>query len=208
MSTAALVDGGTYRLIARPRRRRKLRESAPVDIHVARNGLAAWDKNLKAPKCATAGIQCWTGGLVVRRGPLGPEPKAPNTLGSSCGRRVGVLPPRRVLGRDRGACSGSRRGAEGARGRRIEVKVWATASFPTDRLDVFVAQDAKSPAWTLLDTLTPSRAGPQVLAVDHVLGTGSLQAVRAQLRHAGAPADGCSPGEFDDRDDLAFAVRK
>jgi len=26
----------------------------------------------------------WTGGLVVGRGPLGPESKAPNTIGSSC----------------------------------------------------------------------------------------------------------------------------
>ncbi|HSN15556.1 MAG TPA: hypothetical protein VLT61_13060, partial [Anaeromyxobacteraceae bacterium] len=72
--------------------------------------------------------------------------------------------------------------------------------------DVFVAENAASPAWTRLATLSPARAGPQVLGVDHVLGVGALQAVRAQLRHAGDPAGGCSAGEYDDRDDLVFAV--
>jgi len=210
MATAALQDGGTFRLVVRAHDAGgNVGESAPVAIHVGRTGLAAWDRTLKAPKCATAGVQCWTGGLVVGRGPLGPEPKAPNTIGSTCpdgasgyfhldesAEAIAVRAVDLVAGLKEGKAI------------RIEVKVWATASFVTDRLDVFVAPDAKAPSWTLLKTLAPTRAGAQVLAVDHVLGAGSLQAVRAQLRHAGDPAGGCSTGEFDDRDDLAITVSK
>ena len=151
----------------------------------------------------------WTGGLVVGRGPLGPESKAPNTIGSSCpDGAAGYFhideSSDAIAVRAYDLAAGLKAGASV----RIEVKIWATASFPTDQLDVFVADDAKAPVWTLLRTLTPTRAGAQVLAVDHVLGTGSLQAVRAQLRHAGSLAGGCSAGEFDDRDDLAFAVAR
>lgn len=80
-------------------------------------------------------------------------------------------------------------------------------SYVTDKLDVYVAPNALSPTWEWVATLTPTRAGPQVLGVDHVLGAGALQAIRVQLRHAGTEQP-CTAGEFDDRDDLAFAVSK
>jgi subtilisin family serine protease len=210
MGTSALQDGGTYRLVARAHDAGgNYSDSAPVAIHVTRSGLAAWDKTLKAPKCATAGIQCWTAGLVVGRGPLGPESKAPNTIGSTCADGAAGYfhldeSSEAIAVRAVDLANGLKEGAAV----RIEVKVWATASYPTDRLDVFVAPNAKAPVWTLVDTLTPTRAGPQVLVVDHVLQAGSLQAVRAQLRHAGEPAGGCSPGQFDERDDLVFAVSR
>ena len=146
---------------------------------------------------------------MVGRGPLGPESSAPNTIGSSCADgasgyfqvdessdviAVRAIDPAAGL-RELGAV-------------RIEAKVWATASFATDRLDVYVAPNALAPAWELVGTLTPTRAGPQVLGVDAALRTGALQAVRIQLRHAGAENGGCSAGELDDRDDLVFAVAK
>jgi hypothetical protein len=210
LATASLEDAETYLLVARARDAgNNVGASDPIAIHVARSGLAAWDRTLKAPKCATAGVQCWTGALVVGRGPLGPEPKAPNTLKSSCADGAAGY-----FHLDESADAIAVRAADPAVGLkegaavRIEVKVWATASFVTDRLDVLAAPDARSPVWTLLGTLTPVRAGAQVLAFDHVLGVGSLQAVRAQFRHAGSPAGGCSPGDLDDRDDLAFAVSR
>ncbi len=209
-SVAGLVDGGDYRFVARAYDAgENVGDSAAVTVHVARTGLASFDKKLKAPKCALPGARCWTGGLVVGRGPLGPEPSAPNTIGASCADgasgyfhldessdviAVRAIDPVAGL-KELGAV-------------RIEAKVWATASYATDRLDVYVAPNALSPAWELVDTLTPTRAGPQVLGVDTALRTGALQAVRVQLRHAGAESGGCSAGELDDRDDLVFSVTR
>jgi len=209
-SVAGLLDGGDYRFVARAYDAGgNVGPSEPVTVHVARTGLASFDKKLKAPKCALPGARCWTGGLVVGRGPLGPEPSAPNTIGASCpdgasgyfhlDESSDVVTVRAV-----DPVAGLKEGGAV----RIEAKVWATASFATDRLDLFVAPSAQSPVWTLLGTLTPTKAGAQVLGFDHVLGTGALQAVRVQLRHGGAPNGGCSTGELDDRDDLVFAVAK
>jgi large repetitive protein len=208
-SVAALADGGDYRFIARAYDAGKnVGESAPVTVHVALSGLASFDRKLKVPKCALPGARCWTGGLVVGRGPLGPEPSAPNTIAASCpdgasgffhlDESVDVVTVRAV-----NPVAGLKEGGAV----RIEAKVWATVSYVTDKLDVYVAPNALSPSWEWVATLTPTRAGPQVLGVDHVLGTGALQAVRVQLRHAGTEQP-CSPGAFDDHDDLAFAVSK
>jgi len=208
-SVAALEDGGDYRFVARAYDAGKnVGESAPVTVHVALTGLASFDRKLKAPRCALPGARCWTGGLVVGRGPLGPEPSAPNTIAASCAdgvsgffhkdESVDVVAVRAV---DRMA------GLKEGGAVRIEAKVWATVSYVTDKLDVYVAPNALSPSWTWVATLTPTRAGPQVLGVDRVLGPGALQAVRVQLRHAGTEQS-CSTGAFDDRDDLAFAVSK
>jgi hypothetical protein len=207
-SVAALQDGKDYRFVARAYDAgMNVGESTAVTVHVALTGLASFDKKLKAPKCALPGARCWTGGLVVGRGPLGPEPSAPNTIAASCpdgasgffhlDESVDVVAVRAVdpVGLKEGGAV------------RIEAKVWATVSYVTDKLDVYVATNALSPTWERVATLTPTRAGPQVLGVEHVLGAGALQAVRVQLRHAGTEQP-CSAGEFDDRDDLAFAVSK
>ena len=145
---------------------------------------------------------------MVGRGPLGPEPSASNTIAASCpdgatgffhlDESVDVVTVRAV-----DAVAGLKEGGAV----RIEAKIWATASYVTDKLDVYVAPNALSPSWALVATLTPTRAGPQVLGVDHVLAPGALQAVRVQLRHAGTEQP-CSTGEYDDHDDLAFAVSK
>jgi subtilisin family serine protease len=208
-SVAGLADGEDYRFVARAYDAGKnVGESAPVTVHVALTGLASFDKKLKAPKCALPGARCWTGGLVVGRGPLGPEPSASNTIAASCpdgatgffhlDESVDVVTVRAV-----DAVAGLKEGGAV----RIEAKIWATASYVTDKLDVYVAPNALSPSWALVATLTPTRAGPQVLGVDHVLAPGALQAVRVQLRHAGTEQP-CSTGEYDDHDDLAFAVSK
>ncbi|WP_243336959.1 Ig-like domain-containing protein [Anaeromyxobacter soli] len=208
-SLAGLADGADYRFVARAYDAGKnVGESAPVTVHVAQTGLASFDRKLKAPKCALAGASCWTGGLVVGRGPLGPEPSAPNTIAASCpdggsgffhqDESVDVVTVRAL-----DPVAGLKEGGAV----RIEAKVWATASYVTDALDVYVAPNALSPSWRWVATLTPTRAGLQVLGVDHVLEPGALQAVRVQLRHAGTQQP-CSTGEFDDHDDLAFAVSK
>jgi subtilisin family serine protease len=208
-SLATLQDGGDYRFVARAYDAgNNVGESAPVTVHVALTGLASFDRKLKAPKCATAGARCWTGGLVVGRGPLGAEPSAPNTISASCpdgasgffhqDESVDVVTVRAV-----DPAAGLKEGGAV----RIEAKIWATVSYVTDSLDVYVASNALSPSWQWVATLTPTRAGAQVLGVDHVLGAGALQAVRVQLRHAGT-AQPCSTGAFDDHDDLAFAVSR
>jgi leucyl aminopeptidase len=103
----------------------------------------------------------------------------------------------------------------------VEVKVWATQAFTMDALDLFAMADAAvgSNPWIHIGTLSPTRPGPQVLWTTYTLRAGTRQAVRAQLRYAGAPPVEPNPGEpepaqtflcgegtFDDRDDLVFEV--
>ena len=88
---------------------------------------------------------------------------------------------------------------------RIVVDVWAWSGFTSDKLDLFVASDANAPAWQLVTTLTPTRAGLNTLSATAVLPSGfsSAQAIRAQFRYGGS-ATPCVAGSYNDRDDLVF----
>ncbi|HZN95930.1 MAG TPA: S8 family serine peptidase, partial [Myxococcales bacterium] len=59
-------------------------DSSTVTVTVNNLGAASYDAALKAPKCAAAGAYCDSQNLVNGRGPLGPEPNAPNTINNSC----------------------------------------------------------------------------------------------------------------------------
>ncbi len=95
-------------------------------------------------------------------------------------------------------------GLEG-RHHRLVVDVWAWSGFTSDKLDLFVASDANAPAWQLVTTLTPTRAGLNTLSATAVLPSGfsSAQAIRAQFRYGGS-ATPCVAGSYNDRDDLVF----
>jgi leucyl aminopeptidase len=80
------------------------------------------------------------------------------------------------------------------------------SGYSSDKLDLYYAANANSPVWTYITTLTPIKAGSQVLAATYTLSAGAMQAVRTNFRYGGT-ASACSTGSYDDRDDLVFAVQ-
>ena len=169
-------------------------------------GQAHWDASLQAPACGGEVASCDSGALVVGRGPVGPEPAAPNTLGGTCPDGTGgffhsdeSLDRLRISTLD---------GTPFAAGKtvKVEATVWAYYNFTADHLDLYSAADAASPTWTWIGTLTPAAAGQQVLSTTYRLPTGGpRQAIRGVFRYGGAAAP-CTTGAFDDRDDLVFPV--
>ncbi|MEM7356071.1 MAG: hypothetical protein AAF657_34970, partial [Acidobacteriota bacterium] len=80
---------------------------------------------------------------------------------------------------------------------------WTTPA--EDTLDLFFTADANNPSWTLITSITPTVVGQQTLSATYTLPAGALQAVRAQFRYQSTNA-ACSAGNWNDRDDLVFAV--
>jgi hypothetical protein len=168
--------------------------------------MAAYDSNLKAPRC-NAGSACNSGILLIGRDNVsgGIEPNQPNTINNSCAdgtsgsfhsdESIDVL---KVSTLD---------GSPFTIGKavRLDVSVWLYG--PTDQLDLYYASDAASPNWTFLATLTPP--GPtqslNKLSTTYVLPSGNLHAVRANFRYGGTAA-ACTTGGYDDHDDLIFGV--
>ncbi len=73
-------------------------------------------------------------------------------------------------------------------------------------LDLYHAGDANNPSWNYITTLQAPAAGSQTLSAQYTLPAGgNMQAVRASYRLNGS-ADPCSPGNFDDHDDLVFTL--
>ncbi|HEY0727569.1 MAG TPA: DUF4214 domain-containing protein, partial [Pyrinomonadaceae bacterium] len=92
---------------------------------------------------------------------------------------------------------------------KIDVTVWAF-SVTNDFLDLFYTSDVNNPNWTLITTLIPSGTGSQVLSATFTIpNSGGVHAIRANFLLQGAPVP-CSggPNNFDDHDDLAFAVQQ
>jgi hypothetical protein len=83
--------------------------------------------------------------------------------------------------------------------------VWAYSSYTLDALDLYYAASAASPSWVFIATVTPTRAGAQVLSATYVLPLGTIQAIRGQFRY-GSASGPCTSGSFNDHDDLVFAV--
>jgi hypothetical protein len=182
-------------------------DSAPISILVSNVGNASWDNGFKAPACGAGADKCFTGTLVEGRGPLGPEPSTPNTLGAACadGTQGSFHVDESI---DAITVRSSQAFTAGGTAI-VEVKLWATQAYVMDSLDLYYTANASapSPKWDLITTLKPTRAGAQVLSASFPLaGGGANQAVRAQLRYGGEATFVCGAGTFDDRDDVVFAV--
>jgi Gametolysin peptidase M11 len=167
---------------------------------------AAYDSSLRAPACAAAGASCDSGAVLINgRGSLGPEPGTPNTINSSCvDGATGAYHVDESVDRIKVV---SVDGASLAPGKTVRIEatvwVWGTAD---DRLDLYYAGNASGPNWTFIGTVAPVAKGLQTLTATYTLPAGSLQAVRANFRYAGAAAP-CTTGGYDDHDDLIFAVQ-
>ena len=166
---------------------------------------AAFNGTYQAPACLIAGSSCDTNALVDGRANLGPESSQPNTIADSCADgtsgsyHVDESTDRIVV-----STLDSGNFTEGDTVQ-IDATVWAWTTPSSDTLDLYSAADANNPTWVLITSITPSAVGAQTLSAQYVLPAGSLQAVRAQFRYQSTNAS-CSAGNWNDRDDLVFAV--
>jgi hypothetical protein len=176
-----------------------------VTVANAAPGNAVYDPTLRAPRCPTGESSCDSGTLLVGRGPLGPEPSQPNTIGGSCADGTG--------GAFHGDESNDRLqvvtldGTPLAVGKNVRVlaTVWAWSGYTADKLDLYYASNALAPTWHFIATITPPAAGAQVLSASYTLPSGGLQVLRARFRYGGN-ASPCGPGSYNDHDDLVFGV--
>ncbi|HYV45080.1 MAG TPA: Ig-like domain-containing protein [Myxococcaceae bacterium] len=180
--------------------------SAAVNVTVNNPGNAAFDASLGAPTCATFGSKCDSVTLLQGRGPLGPEPHAPNTLSGSCAdgtagsSQTGPSLDRLKISRADGTLL--------APGKTVSVEATfrGSSNASTERLDLWYAPDAANPQWTLLATFAPAVGGAQTFIASYALPAGGpLQAIRGTYRSGGS-ATACTTGTLDDHDDLVFAV--
>ncbi len=169
---------------------------------------AAFDPALRVPKCGTVSDLCDSSTLLLGRDGKGPEPNQPNTIGASCA--DGTSGTFHVDESNDRITLSTLDGGKFAPGKtvKVEARAWVF-SATSNKLDLYHAADATSPAWTYLTTLTPTAAGAQALSTTFVLPTGALQAVRARFRFGGtvSPCTGSS-SSYDDHDDLVFAVNR
>ncbi|WP_317987971.1 M20/M25/M40 family metallo-hydrolase [Hyalangium gracile] len=167
---------------------------------------ATFDATLKAPKCGAAGIGCDSGTLLNGRANLGPEVNKPNTINASCQDGTsGSYHSDESIDRLKVSTTAGTNLAAGKQVT-IEATVWAYSST-ADKLDLYYAANANSPTWTLIGTYSPGGTGARTITATYTLPTGSLQAIRANFRYNSTSASPCSPGGYDDHDDLIFAVQ-
>jgi hypothetical protein len=133
------------------------------------------------------------------------EDNAPNTLFGSCSDgSSGTYHQDESVDRIRVMTVDGGQLTQGAQVR-VEVDVWAWRTYTADTLDLYYAADADSPSWVAIGSFQPTASGAQTLSAEYTLPTGGLQAVRANFRYGGS-ASSCSTGNYDDHDDLYFAV--
>jgi len=185
----------------------------PLGLSVSATGgggaqTAVFDSGLQAPRCSTVGNSCDTVALVDGRDNItgGAEPNQPNTIFDSCADGTsGTYHSDESV--DRIVVS-TNDGTDFAPGKTvtIDATVYVWPGGPTsDSIDLYYAADATSPSWTFITTINPTSGGTQSASASYTLPSGPLQAVRAQIRYQGS-ASSCTSGNYNDHDDLVFAV--
>ncbi|WP_224364144.1 hypothetical protein [Hyalangium versicolor] len=167
--------------------------------------VASYDATLQVPRCSASGLGCDSEALFDGRGPLGPEPHAPNTLGGTClDGSAGTYHSDESVDRIRLYTTD---GSALAPGKEITIEVSFWAYSIGNRVDLYAAEDASNPTWTLFQVLTPQGRGANTLTATYTLPEGitGVQAVRAAIRYTGASSS-CDGEGYNDRDDLAFQV--
>ncbi|QRN97672.1 hypothetical protein JRI60_00860 [Archangium violaceum] len=172
---------------------------------------ATFDTTYQAPFCADAGANCDSGSLLNGRSDAVPEANGPNTLEASCadGTWGGYFVKRAIEHLSVSTPDGSALAA--GKTVKLEATVYAY-SLVQDKLDLYYTASVENPSWTYLGTYTPDRSGLNTFAVTYTLPAGGVQAVRANFRfvdsnNTNSPPSICSSGNYDDHDDLIFAVR-
>ncbi|MBK8574248.1 MAG: S8 family serine peptidase [Elusimicrobia bacterium] len=169
--------------------------------------VALFDPLLGVPLCSRPGAACASGGLLEARSEVDkfPEPNQPNTVLGGCADGAS--------GRYHNDESNDWVQVTSLNGRplkagslvRVDAKVWAY-STKNNYLDLYISSDTAHPAWSLIATLRPNATRSTILSSTFTLPAGgTIHAVRANFRYQGT-AGVCSAGDYDDYDDLAFAV--
>ncbi len=167
---------------------------------------AVYDAGLGVPACAIAGSSCDSLALLNSRDNLSPaEPNQPNTLDVCNDGTSGTFHSDESNDKIVVSTTDGSDMTEGATVR-IDATVYAWNTGSQDTLDLYYAADANSPSWVFITSIGTPAGGVQTLSATYTLPTGTLQAVRANFRYQGS-ASTCSGGNWDDHDDLVFAVK-
>ncbi|MFY0563795.1 kelch repeat-containing protein [Archangium lansingense] len=170
---------------------------------------ALYDSGLKVPRCASSASSCGSGTLLDGRGPLGPEPNQPNTLGGTCPdgtsgtyHSTPSLDQLKVSTVD---------GSLLATGKtvKIEATVWAWLTGGLDTLDLYYSPRTTSPSWVRIGTFNVPTAGAQVVTATYTLPATALagnHVIRGLFRYGGSPTGACMSNAYTDHDDLVFNV--
>lgn len=215
---STLYANGTYQLLVKGADANGNWNSSPAVSVTLNNPLqAAYSSVYAAPLCNVARPSCKTGSLVLAHGagvpsiPSPGEPNYPNTLGGTCADGTfGVFHSNPSLDYLSIATTS---GGNLAAGQAVTVRadVWVSFSPADDRFDLFhtANADANPVVWTPITNATNiafSASGAQTFTTSFVLPSGGArQAIRGQVRVLGSAAP-CVAGDFNDRDDLVFAV--
>lgn len=171
--------------------------------------VAAYDSSMRAPACTTVGTSCTSGGLLD--GTAGnQEPNGGlNAIDGCADGSSGTYHVDESV--DAITVSSLGGGMLEAGGLvRIEAKVWAYGQGTYDAADFYWATDAAdlaSPGWNHIGTVPADGPELRTLAVEHQLSMETVQAVRVVFRYGGSPGS-CTGGNYDDHDDLVFAVQE
>ncbi len=181
----------------------------PVTITLRKDSLAQWDPRYKVPTCNGLGASCnaFTPGRGSNVGPSPGEAHFSNTLGTCFDGYYGTYRQDESI-ESLGISTAD--GFDFAPGKRVRIAAlfYSWSLSPTsDFVDVFHAADADAPVWSLVGTITPSGSySDQSASFDFTLPEGGArQAIRASIRRGGSAVP-CPYGDYNDRDDLVFAV--
>ncbi|MFT3713746.1 MAG: Ig-like domain-containing protein [Archangium sp.] len=164
-------------------------------------GVADYSASLKAPACLQVTNSC-DSTMTIGRG--WSEPNTPNTINNSCADgAAGGFHTSESLDRLK-ISSLDGNPLNSGKLARIDATVWTAVTYG-DWLDLYSAANASSPAWTYLTTLSTGVLNQSTLSTTFRLPSGTLQAIRGVYRYGGS-ASTCGPGNYNDRDDLVFAV--
>lgn len=158
---------------------------------------------LGVPVCTTVGTSCTSGELLDGTA-ANNEPNPPNTLDICEDGSFGIYHNGESIDKITvsAADGGQLQAGELAE---ISALYWPYGTGEYNRVDFFYASDPAALDWSYIGTVTPNSSGASTATVQYTLPDSDFQAVRVQIRFLGNVAP-CNGGDWDDVDDLAFAV--
>jgi subtilisin family serine protease/chitodextrinase len=166
---------------------------------------ASYYTGTATPWCATPGPACNSCELLVGRGSVGPEHHAPNTTSPeySCpDGSLGEFHMDRSIDRIRVHTDD---GGDFAPDKIVHANITVWSSSPDDQFDIYIASDVMP--WQWLDTQSTNDVGEGTLSLTYPLPLGERHLIRAIARSIQGSSDFCSPGDYNDHDDLWFVAR-
>lgn len=175
--------------------------TSPIPTPPTGSGLAEFDSSLGVPRCSGVTAGCDSGDLLNGRGCS--ETNGPNTL-DSCADGVSAIES--VESINVYALNGGVLEEGASVEITADVHTWSDGDLPVS-VDFYYSPSANSPSWTYIASVEPAVGMTTVSAQYELPGGSPLQAVRVNARYGGAPSTtGCYSAQYDDVDDLAFAV--